>query len=561
MYTTTNPASTTRESPMASFYSFQTTLQLLVFMWMLWTFLKRLVIKHPFDNIPGPHSVSLFRGNLGQVFNPQAWEFHKYLKKSFGDVVKIHGYLGDKQLYVSDPKALQHIIVKDRYVYEEPSWLIASNKLIYGISLMSTLGEHHRKQRKLLIPVFSTSHLRDMVPTFYNVTYKLRDAIALKLKGGPQDIDIFHWTSRTALELIGQAGLGYSFDDLNDEQPNKYSEAVKNLMPTTSKLPTARRLMSYIGNIGPRGFRRFLLKLLPFRNVQKLRQIVDIMDRTSTDIFQSKTAALQQGDDAVFQQIGHGKDIMSVLLKANMDAKEEDRLPEFELMGQMSTLIFAAMDSTSGLLARILHLLAQNPDIQERLRQEITEARARGGDLNYDDLTALPYLGAVIRETLRLFPSAPMTYRVARRDMILPLLKPIVGLDSTEVSEIVVPKNTNIIVAILAANRNKNIWGQDAYEWKPERWLSPLPDSVMEAHFPGIYSNMMTFLGGHACIGFKFSQLEMKVVLSLLLESFNFSLTEQEIIWNMSGVVSPIVRGGPPGKLQLPLRVTPVKNT
>jgi len=149
----------------------------------------------------------------------------------------------------------------------------------------------------------------------------------------------------------------------------------------------------------------------------------------------------------------------------------------------------------------------------------------------------------------------------ARKDIILPLFKPIVGEDATEIREIVVPKNTNVVVAILGANRNPDIWGQDAYEWKPERWLSPLPDKVAESHLPGIYSNMMTFSGGgRSCIGFMFAQLELKVVLSTLLESFSFSLTEKEIVWNMVGTISPSVRDAPAGTSQLPLRVTPVES-
>lgn len=60
------------------------------------------------------------------------------------------------------------------------------------------------------------------------------------------------------------------------------------------------------------------------------------------------------------------------------------------------------MDTSSTAIVRILHLLAQQPEAQERLRKEITDARASAGDLNYNDLSALPYLDAVIRETLRL---------------------------------------------------------------------------------------------------------------------------------------------------------------
>ena len=66
------------------------------------------------------------------------------------------------------------------------------------------------------------------------------------------------------------------------------------------------------------------------------------------------------------------------------------------------------MDTTSNALARTLFLLAHNQDVQEKLRREVTEARVKYGDLAYDDLVALPYLDAVCRETLRLYP--PVSY-------------------------------------------------------------------------------------------------------------------------------------------------------
>lgn len=60
------------------------------------------------------------------------------------------------------------------------------------------------------------------------------------------------------------------------------------------------------------------------------------------------------------------------------------------------------MDTTSGALARVLQALAQHPEVQEKLRKEITHARQTGGDLPHDELVSLPYLDAVCRETLRL---------------------------------------------------------------------------------------------------------------------------------------------------------------
>lgn len=67
-----------------------------------------------------------------------------------------------------------------------------------------------------------------------------------------------------------------------------------------------------------------------------------------------------------------------------------------------SALTFAAMDTTSSALSRILHLLCVHQDAQERLRQEIKEAQDEQGLLNYDDLVNLPYLDAICRETMRL---------------------------------------------------------------------------------------------------------------------------------------------------------------
>lgn len=67
-----------------------------------------------------------------------------------------------------------------------------------------------------------------------------------------------------------------------------------------------------------------------------------------------------------------------------------------------SSLIFAAMETTSGALARILQLLAEHQDVQDKLREEVTAARGEREQIEYDELTSLPYLEAVCRETLRL---------------------------------------------------------------------------------------------------------------------------------------------------------------
>ena len=74
-------------------------------------------------------------------------------------------------------------------------------------------------------------------------------------------------------------------------------------------------------------------------------------------------------------------------------------------------------------------------------------------------------------------------------DTVLPLLWPITSVSGKEIKEIPIKKNTNVIISIMGANRRKEIWGDDAGDWKPDRWLQPLPESVTKARLPGVYGS------------------------------------------------------------------------
>ena len=73
---------------------------------------------------------------------------------------------------------------------------------------------------------------------------------------------------------------------------------------------------------------------------------------------------------------------------------------------------------------------------------------------------------------------------------MLPLHEPVRGVDGTLISEVSIPKGTVVVLNLQACNTNKALWGEDAYEWKPERWLAPLPPALEEARIPGVYSNL-----------------------------------------------------------------------
>ena len=191
-----------------------------------------------------------------------------------------------------------------------------------------------------------------------------------------------------------------------------------------------------------------------------------------------------------------------------------------------STFILAGMDTTSSVTVRLLHVLATHTDIQEKLRKEILESQA-GEEMSYEQIMGLPYLDAVCRETLRLYVSASSPAwclaieniwiigmapcrsltagrsnylfsiafdsddsRSAAKDTVLPLHEPIRGKDGAHLREIPVPKGTTVVINLGACNTNPAFWGPDALEWRPERWLVPLPRALEDARIPGVYSNM-----------------------------------------------------------------------
>ena len=76
------------------------------------------------------------------------------------------------------------------------------------------------------------------------------------------------------------------------------------------------------------------------------------------------------------------------------------------------------------------------------------------------------------------------------QDVVLPLYKPIRGIDGTMITELPLKKGTEIALGIQGVNTSEELWGPDALDWTPERWLSPLPKEISEARIPGVYSNM-----------------------------------------------------------------------
>ncbi|KAK7024692.1 cytochrome P450 [Favolaschia claudopus] len=494
----------------------------------------------PLRNLPGPPRKSWFTGNLSQLFNAKGLAFHQHLVAVYGGMVKVHGFFGVSisltALYISDPQALQNILIKEQDAFEETAVFVETNKVIFGPGLVSTTGEIHKRQRKMVNPIFSPSNLRNLVSTFYEVAERLNDVLSRECRENEERtvIDMSQWMSRAALEAAGQAILGYSFDPLNSPVNNPYTRAIRELIPTMFSLSLVRQFAPFLVRLGPAGWRRRLVEWTPSKAVRKVKMMSDVMHHTAMDILEHARAGLQQRDGR------YAKDIISLLLKANERVSETEQLSETELTGQMTVMIFGAQDTASSTLSRILYMLSINPDAQERVRGELHAAGALERRLSLEEVSALPWLDAVLKETLRLYPPVPFVRRVALEDRSIPFMTK----QGTQ-SSIIIPRNTTLFVGIFGANRLEAVWGPDAKEWKPERWLHGDVHQKSEpgSRLPGIYSGMMSFLAGaRSCVGYKFAEIEIKIILIVFFSRFRIFPTQDEIVWNLSQIISPSVR-------------------
>ena len=162
----------------------------------------------------------------------------------------------------------------------------------------------------------------------------------------------------------------------------------------------------------------------------------------------------------------------------------------------MLNFLIAGRDTTAQGMSWCLYLVTQHPEVEQKILREVETVCGQGA-LTYDQLKDLKYLEAVLRESLRLYPSVPLDTKTTLEDDTLP--------DGT-----FVPRGSMLIYNSFGMGRSKAIWGSDAADFRPERWLS---DDVKTP-----YENPVFHAGPRECLGKRLALVEMKTVMASLLK-------------------------------------------
>ncbi|KAJ3796242.1 cytochrome P450 [Lentinula aff. detonsa] len=508
----------------------------------------------PIRNLPGPQGSSLIFGSLKKIAENDEAVTHEQWVKEYGRTYKYPALFHKNILFTLDHKALNHILMH-HYVWQKHDASRFHFTRIVGPGLLVAEGDHHKLQRRVMNPAFGPAQVRDLTETFIDKSMELKDLWSSRIiaAGGTVKLNVLDWISKMTLDVIGRAGFNYEFDTLKENgESNKLAQAFAAIFSDLDMEKAKFQPWTVLQTLFP------ILRVLPPVKIPGLDTAQETMDKIGKELLQeSKEAIKNSGDDI---RNLRSKDLLTLLVKSNMSGEPSHRMSDEDVLAQIPTFFVAGHETTRQEFNLILlgttwalFALVQHLDVQRKLREELSTMATDNPTM--EQLNSLPYLDAVVKESLRLYAPVPHVLRVAGQDDVIPLSQPVRDKKGTEHHSISVVKGQTVMVPLLALNRDKATWGEDAMEFKPERW-EKVPEAATSV--PGVWSHMMTFLGGpRACIGYRLSLIEMKALLFVLVREFEFELAvpSEEIIKKTMIVQRPRVKSEPEGGTQLPLLV------
>ncbi|KAF7341197.1 Cytochrome P450 [Mycena venus] len=480
--------------------------------------------------IPGPKGVSLTYGHLPQLLlTPEYGENEFHWQNKYGPVYSIQGCLGgsgEPRLMISDPTTAKYIINSGVFVFG-PSHQKIADVLFGPGNVFLARGEEHRHLRGIMNPWFSAKNVRNFLPIIEETGRKLVDRWE-SLDFAGNTVDVFPTLNDATLDVNGKVLFGHEFNSL--EGQSEVAKIHRRLSDSVSSPSKFAQLMDAALPYIPDVVFRIALNA-PMEAMRILRDYKRMTDELALDLaFHARDAQAQEG-----------------FINRFVDASG---LPASGIGVHLRTTLIAGQDTTGATFGWILYKLAQMPDYQQDLRREIQTA-GLGERLDYNNL---PLLNAMINEVLRMYCAFPLSERVASEDCILPLSQPITTINGSQMFEIPFRKGQCLYLAMAAHNRLPSIWGPDAGEFQPSRWLKKEP---RKGPALGPHPTGLTFLGGPGvCLGWRFAILTLQVFVVTIVRKYVLTLPENDSVRPRLAIT--LMPTTADGVRQLPLHIEPV---
>ncbi|KAJ8900284.1 hypothetical protein K2173_024924 [Erythroxylum novogranatense] len=419
------------------------------------------------------------------------------------------------EVYTADPVNVEYMLKTNFENYRKGEYNYINLRDLLGDGIFAVDGDKWRQQRKLSSYEFSTKVLRDFSSVvFKNNAAKLADIVSESAKSN-QPMDVQDLFMKSTLDSIFKVAFGIELDCMcgTNEESRRFSDAFDDA--------SAKTLWRYVDVLWK------MKKLLNVGSEASLKQNI------------------KQIDDFVYKLINIKIELMRNT-KDYYSIKKDDILSRFLQVTQTDqkylrdiilNFVIAGKDTTAAALSWFIYMLCKYPTIQEKVAEEVREATKStesitnmadfAAGISEEALDKMNYLHAAITETLRLYPSVPVDAKICHADDIWP--------DGYSIR-----KGDMVCYLPYAMGRMKFLWGDDAEEYKPERWLNE--DGIFLQDSPFKFTAFQA--GPRICLGKEFAYRQMKTFSAVLLSCFTFKLADENKPVNYRTMINLHIDGG-----------------
>ncbi len=332
-----------------------------------------------------------------------------------------------------------------------------------------------RKAHNILLPTFA----HRMMQTYHEGMLDIADQLVTKWErlNADEEIDVVRDMTALTLDTIGLCGFNYRFNSFYRSDNHPYVESLVHALEAVMKM---------------RGLP--LEDITQRKSRKKLEQDVGFMNGIADRIIRERREV--PADDTA------KPDLLGYML-SGIDRNSGERLDDVNIRYQMNTFLIAGHETTSGMLSFAIYFLLNNPHVIQKAYEEVD--RVLGRDINAkptaQQVNQLVYVGQILKESLRLWPTAPAFG-------LYPYQNETIG------GKYKLRKRTFVTVLTAMLHRDQSVWGPRAEVFDPENF-APEREAKMPAHAFKPFGN-----GQRACIGRQFAMTEATLVLGLILQRF-----------------------------------------
>jgi cytochrome P450/NADPH-cytochrome P450 reductase len=328
------------------------------------------------------------------------------------------------------------------------------------------------------MPAFGPLSIQGMFDDMHDVAGQL--ALKWARQGSQAPIMVTDDFTRLALDTLALCSMGYRFNSYYSPTLHPFIEAMGDFLTEA-------------GTMGRR---------LPLPNIfyraedQKFGADIDVLRSTAREVLEVRKAGGES----------ERHDLLAAMLKG-VDSKTGKKMTDESIMDNLITFLIAGHETTSGLLSFAFYQLMKHPEAYRKAQNEV-DSVVGTDTIKVEHLARLPYISAILRETLRINATIPLFIVESYEDTLLAGKYPVKGGET--------------IVNLLAKSQiDPLVFGNDANEFKPERMLDE-PFEKMNKEFPNAWKPFGNGMRG--CIGRPFAWQESLLVMTMLLQNFNFIL-------------------------------------